>query len=80
MTWAAETVARPPAPPRPPAARGDAPWAGYDDASAASIVSALQRHDGDPDRVLAYERAHRDRKTVTAAVTRASREQRGPGA
>lgn len=60
-----------------PAPADGAPWAGYDEATAAQVISALEQRDGDPERVLSYERAHRDRKTVTAAATRVRAEHRG---
>jgi len=60
-----------------PAPADGAPGAGYDEATAAQVISALEQRDGDPERVLSYERAHRDRKTVTAAATRVRAEHRG---
>jgi rubrerythrin len=51
--------------------RGDEPWAGYDELTAAEVVSAL---DGATDErveaVRAYERSHKDRTTVLNAVER----------
>jgi ferritin-like metal-binding protein YciE len=53
------------------ALRGDEPWAGYDELTAAEVVSAL---DGATDErveaVRAYERSHKDRTTVLNAVER----------
>jgi ferritin-like metal-binding protein YciE len=51
--------------------RGDEPWAGYDELTAAEVVSALS---GADDRraaaVRAYERAHKDRASVVKATER----------
>jgi ferritin-like metal-binding protein YciE len=51
--------------------RGDEPWAGYDELTAAAVVAALA--DADEDRaqqVRAYERSHKNRASVLKAVER----------
>jgi ferritin-like metal-binding protein YciE len=53
------------------ALRGDEPWPGYDEQSAADIQSAL--HSADDDRaqqVRSYERAHKNRASVLKAAER----------
>jgi ferritin-like metal-binding protein YciE len=51
--------------------RGDEPWAGYDELTAAAVVAALG--DADEDRaqqVRAYERSHKNRASVLKAAER----------
>ncbi len=51
--------------------RGDEPWAGYDELTAAAVVAALA--DADEDRaqqVRAYERSHKNRASVLKAAER----------
>jgi ferritin-like metal-binding protein YciE len=51
--------------------RGDEPWPGYDELTAAEVQAALS--DGDEDRagrVRAYERAHKNRASVVQATER----------
>lgn len=51
--------------------RGDEPWPGYDDLTAAEVESVLG--EGDEDRIAAtraYERTHKARKTVLEAAER----------
>jgi ferritin-like metal-binding protein YciE len=51
--------------------RGDEPWAGYDELTAAAVVAALG--DADDDRaqqVRAYERSHKNRASVLKAAER----------
>ena len=52
--------------------RGDQPWAGYDEMTAAEVQSALSDADDDVAKeVAAYERAHKERASVIAATERA---------
>ncbi len=54
------------------ALRGDEPWAGYDEMTAAEVQSALTDADDDVAKeVAAYERAHKDRASVIKATERA---------
>jgi ferritin-like metal-binding protein YciE len=51
--------------------RGDEPWAGYDELTAAEVIAVLS--EGDDDRtkdVRSYERAHKDRAGVLKAAER----------
>ncbi len=51
--------------------RGDEPWAGYDELTAADVIAVL--NEGDDDRaqqVRTYERAHKNRVSVTNAAER----------
>ncbi len=51
--------------------RGDEPWAGYDELTAAEVQAVLA--DGDDDRaqqVRAYERSHKNRAGVLKAAER----------
>jgi ferritin-like metal-binding protein YciE len=51
--------------------RGDEPWAGYDELTAADVITAL--NEGDDDRaqqVRSYERAHKNRVSVMKAAER----------
>ncbi len=51
--------------------RGDEPWAGYDELTAADVIAALD--EGDDDRVQqvrTYERAHKNRVSVINAAER----------
>lgn len=44
----------------------DAPWAGYDDATAEEIIARLRGMDADTrNMALAYERANKNRVTIT---------------
>jgi hypothetical protein len=51
--------------------RGDEPWAGYDELTAAEVTAVLS--EGDEDRskdVRSYERAHKNRAGVLKAAER----------
>jgi hypothetical protein len=51
--------------------RGDEPWAGYDELTAAEVIAVLS--EGDDDRakdVRSYERAHKNRAGVLKAAER----------
>ena len=51
--------------------RGDEPWAGYDELTAAEIVAVLSDADDErAEEVRAYERAHKDRAGVQKAAER----------
>ena len=53
------------------ALRGDEPWPGYDELTAAEVTSALsEATDERVESVRAYERAHKDRTTVLNAAER----------
>jgi ferritin-like metal-binding protein YciE len=51
--------------------RGDEPWAGYDELTAAEVQSVLSEGDDDrADRVRSYERTHKNRAGVLKAAER----------
>jgi len=51
--------------------RGDEPWPGYDELTAAEVKSVLAEGDDERlERVRAYERAHKNRASVLAAAER----------
>jgi ferritin-like metal-binding protein YciE len=51
--------------------RGDEPWAGYDELTAAAVLAALADADDDRvQRVRAYERSHKNRASVLKAAER----------
>jgi ferritin-like metal-binding protein YciE len=51
--------------------RGDEPWAGYDELTAAEVQAVLSEGDGDrAERVRSYERAHKNRAGVLKAAER----------
>jgi ferritin-like metal-binding protein YciE len=51
--------------------RGDEPWAGYDELTAAEVIAVLSEGDDDrPKEVRSYERAHKDRAGVLKATER----------
>ena len=51
--------------------RGDEPWAGYDELTAAEVISALNEADEDRvQQVRNYERAHKNRVSVMKAAER----------
>jgi ferritin-like metal-binding protein YciE len=51
--------------------RGDEPWAGYDELTAAEVLTALSAGDEDlAAKVRSYERAHKDRAGVVKAAER----------
>jgi len=54
--------------PAPSAPTSVEPWPGYEQATAAEILTRLADGTGDPETVLAYETGHRDRKTVITAA------------
>lgn len=49
-----------------------APWPTYDQLDAAAVVKAVPLLGSDPDMVLAYERAHKNRKSVIDALSQAA--------
>ena len=51
--------------------RGDEPWTGYDELTAADVISALNEADDDRvQQVRNYERAHKNRVSVMKATER----------